>query len=219
MNRLLAEFLGTFFLVFAGTGAVVVDDLRGHPIGAPGIALVFGMVVLTLIYAFGELSGAHFNPAVTLGFASSGRFRWKDVPGYVVSQFLGAFAASLLLRGIFPQHPGLGSTQPSGSPLSAAVMELFLTLFLMLVILRVSTGAREKGITAGIAVGAMIGLEAMFAGPFCGASMNPARSAGPALVSGQLQHLWVYFAAPCAGALFAVVLDRLLGPVPTPTRD
>lgn len=219
MNRLLAEFLGTFFLVFAGTGAVVVDDLRGHPIGAPGIALVFGLVVLTLIYAFGELSGAHFNPAVTLGFAAAGRFRWKEVPGYAVSQFLGALAASLVLRGIFPDHKGLGSTQPSGSATAAGIMEAILTLFLMLVILRVSTGAREKGITAGIAVGAVIGLEAMFAGPFCGASMNPARSAGPALVSGQLQNLWVYCVAPCVGVLLAVGLDRLLGPVPTPARD
>jgi aquaporin Z len=219
MNRLLAEFLGTFFLVFAGTGAVVVDDLRGHPIGAVGIGLVFGMVVLTLIYTFGELSGAHFNPAVTLGFAAAGRFRWKEVPGYAASQFLGAVSASMALHGIFPENKGLGSTQPSGSPAAAVVMELLLTLFLMLVILRVSTGAREKGITAAIAVGAMIGLEAMFAGPFCGASMNPARSAGPALVSGQLQHLWVYFAAPCAGALAAVLLDRLLGPVPATARD
>ncbi len=219
MNRLLAEFLGTFFLVFAGTGAVVVDDLHGHPFGSMGIALVFGLAVLTLIYAFGELSGAHFNPAVTLGFAIAGRFRWKEVPGYATAQFLGALGASAVLRLLFPTHKGLGSTVPAGTPTSALAMEILLTLFLMLVILRVSTGAREKGITAGIAVGAMIGLEAMFAGPFCGASMNPARSTGPALVSGQLAHLWVYLAAPCIGAWIAVGIDRLLGPPPMAPRD
>ena len=192
MKKTFAEFLGTFFLVFAGTGAIVIDGVSGGAIGHAGIALTFGLVVLAMIHAFGDVSGAHLNPAVTLGFAVARRFPWREVPVYLGAQLAGAFAASGLLKLLFPAPGTLGAT--------------FLTAALMLVILSVSTGAKEKGITAGIAIGATVGLEAMFAGPVCGASMNPARSLAPALVSGHLEHLWLYPVATILGALLAVPL-------------
>jgi aquaporin Z len=209
MNKLLSELLGTFTLVFAGTGAIVINDVSGGVIGHAGIALTFGLVVMAMIYTFGEVSGAHLNPAVTLGFAVAGRFEWKNVPGYVLAQIIGAVAASGVLHWLFPAHEKLGATLPAGSAMQSVVLELILTAILMLVILRISTGAKEKGITAGIAIGGVIALEAMFAGPICGASMNPVRSLAPAFVSGHLEHLWIYLAAPTLGALLAVPLAKM----------
>jgi aquaporin NIP len=206
MKKLLAEFLGTFGLVFAGTGAIIIDHATGGQIGHAGIAITFGLVVLAMIHTFGDISGAHLNPAVTLGFAAARRFPLREVPGYVGAQVSGALAASGLLRGLFPEDGKLGATLPAGSSGQSFVLELVLTAILMLTILSVSAGAKEKGITAGLAIGAVIGLEAMFAGPICGASMNPARSFAPALVSGHLEHLWIYLAAPALGALVAVPL-------------
>ena len=204
MKKLFAEFLGTFGLVFAGTGAIVINHASNGAIGHAGIAITFGLIILAMIYTFGDVSGAHFNPAVTTGFAIAGRFPWRNVPGYVAAQVLGAFGASGLLRILFPVDATLGATLPSGTAMQSFILEIVLTFFLMLVVLSVSTGAKEKGITAGIAVGAVIALEAMFAGPICGASMNPARSLAPAVVSGHVEHLWVYFAGPLLGALLAV---------------
>ena len=204
MKKLAAELFGTFALVFAGTGAIVINDVSGGVVTHVGIALTFGLVVLALIYALGDVSGAHFNPAVTVGFFVAGRFPMRSVPSYIASQCLGALCASLLLRLLFPAHGTLGATQPAGPVMQSVVLEMVLTWFLMLVILNVSTGAKEKGITAGMAVGAVIGLEALFAGPICGASMNPARSLAPALVSGHLEHLWIYIVAPLLGAVLAV---------------
>ncbi len=204
MRKLLAESIGTFALVFAGTGAIVIDHASSGAIGHAGIALTFGLIVLAMIYTFGDVSGAHFNPAVTIAFAAAQRFPWREVPGYLVAQILGAIAASGLLRGLFPTEATLGATLPAGPAMQSFVLEVVLSFFLMLVILSVSTGAQEKGITAGIAIGAVIALEAMFAGPICGASMNPARSLAPALVSGHLEHLWIYLAAPMLGALLAI---------------
>lgn len=206
MRRPLAEFLGTFILVFAGTGAIVINGLAGGVIGHAGIALTFGLVVLAMIYTFGDISGAHLNPAVTVAFAAARRFPWKEVPLYLGAQLAGAFAASGLLKFLFPGPGTLGATLPSGSASQSFVLEVVLTAILMLVILSVSTGSKEKGITAGIAIGAVVGLEAMFAGPICGASMNPARSLAPALVSGHVQHLWLYPTATILGALLAVPL-------------
>jgi len=203
MKKLLAEFLGAFGLVFAGTGAIVINDQTGA-LGHPGIALTFGLIVLAMIYCFGDVSGAHMNPAVTIGFAAAGRSQWREVPGYIGAQVLGALAASGLLKFLFPASAWLGATMPAGAASQSFVLEIVLTFFLMLVVLSVSTGAKEKGLTAGIAIGAIITLEAMFAGPICGASMNPARSLAPALVSGHLEHLWIYLAAPVLGALLAV---------------
>lgn len=206
MKKLLAELLGTFTLVFAGTGAIVINAASHGAIGHAGIALTFGLVVLAMIYTFGDVSGAHLNPAVTLAFAVARRFAWRDVPGYLAAQLTGALAASLLLRLLYPQDATLGSTLPAGTEMQSFVLELVLTAILMLTILSVSTGAKEKGISAGIAIGGVIALEAMFAGPASGASMNPVRSLAPALVSGHLEHLWLYLAAPVLGALIAVPL-------------
>lgn len=203
-KRYFAEFFGAFALVFAGTGAIIINQVSGGAVTHPGIAITFGLIVLAMIYAVGDVSGAHLNPAVTTAFAVAGRFPWGEVPGYIGAQLAGAFLASLSLRGLFPSNEFLGATIPAGSAPQSLVLEVILTLFLMVVILHVSTGAKEKGITAGIAIGAVIALEAMFAGPICGASMNPARSIAPAVVSGHLEHLWVYLAGPVLGALLAV---------------
>lgn len=204
MKKYASEFFGTFALVFAGTGAIVINQTTQGAITHAGIALTFGLVVLAMIYTFGDVSGAHLNPAVTTAFAAAGRLSWREVPPYVIAQVVGGFAASGLLKALFPANPTLGATLPAGPPMQSFVLEVVLTFILMLVILSVSTGAKEKGITAGIAVGAVIGLEAMFAGPISGASMNPARSLTPAVVSGSLQHLWIYLLAPTVGALMAV---------------
>jgi aquaporin Z len=206
MKKYLAEFLGTFALVFAGTGAIVIDHASGGVIGHAGIALTFGLVVLAMIHTFGDVSGAHLNPAVTLGFAAARRFPWREVPRYAGAQAGGALAASGLLHALFPDDRTLGATLPAGAAMQSFVLELVLTAILMLTILNVSTGAKEKGITAGIAIGAVIGLEAMFAGPVSGASMNPARSFAPAIVSGHPEYLWIYLTAPVVGALIAVPL-------------
>ena len=173
-----------------------------------GIALTFGLVVLAMIYTLGDISGAHLNPAVTVAFAVARRFPLREVLPYIVAQCAGALAASALLRGLFPASKLLGATLPAGSAAQSFVLEVCLTAILMFVILNVSTGAKEKGITAGIAIGAVIGLEALFAGPICGASMNPARSLGPAVVAGELTHLWLYLTAPMLGALTAILACR-----------
>jgi len=203
MKPLAAEFLGTFALVFAGTGAIVINDMTGA-ITHIGVALTFGLIVLAMIYTFGDVSGAHLNPAVTVGFWLAQRFPGRQVGAYVLAQVAGAVLASGLLRLLFPPSKLLGATQPAGPLMQSFVLETVLTALLMLVILNVSTGAKEKGTTAGIAVGAVIGLEAMFAGPISGASMNPARSLAPALISGHLDALWIYLLAPVLGAAFAV---------------
>jgi len=206
MKPLLAELLGTFALVFAGTGAMVINDLTQGNIGHAGIALTFGLVVMAMIQTFGDISGAHFNPSVSLAFAVAGKLPWARVPGFVGAQCMGAVLASGLLRLLFPSHELLGATLPSGPVTQSFILEVVLTAMLMLTILSVSTGAKEKGITAALAIGAVVALEAMFAGPICGASMNPARSLAPALVSGHLDHLWLYLLAPVIGALLAVPL-------------
>lgn len=206
LQRPLAELLGTFALVFAGTGAIVIDQVTGGVIGHAGTALVFGLIVMAMIYTFGDVSGAHINPAVTLGFAIAGRLSWAQVPSYIIAQLLGAFMASGLLRFLFPLHPTLGATFPHGSVSQSFILEMVLTTMLMFVILSVSAGAKEKGITAGIAIGSMVALEAMFAGPISGASMNPARSLAPAILSGNVQHLWLYPVATLIGAVLAVPL-------------
>ena len=204
MKKCVAEFIGTFALVFAGTGAIIINEVSGGLITQVGIALTFGLIVLAMIYTVGDISGAHLNPAVSLGFFAARRFPLRSLIPYVLSQCAGAFAATVILRLLFPENATLGATLPAGSAMQSFVLELILTAILMFVILNVSTGAAEKGITAGIAVGAVIGLEAMFAGPISGASMNPARSLAPAVVSQHLSSLWIYLVAPTAGALLAV---------------
>ena len=204
MKNLISEFTGTFCLVFAGTGAIIINDVSGGTVSHVGIALTFGLVVMAMIYTLGDISGAHLNPAVTLGFFVARRLHGSLVLPYVLSQCSGGFFASVILRLLFPQHATLGGTVPAGSSMQSFVLEAILTYILMFVILGVSTGEKEKGITAGIAVGSVVGLEALFAGPISGASMNPARSLAPALVSVHFDALWIYLAAPVLGAVLAV---------------
>lgn len=212
MNKLAAEALGTFALVFAGCGAIIANELSKGAVSHVGVSLVFGLVVMALAYALGDISGAHLNPAVTIGFALARRFSWFMVLPYAACQCAGAIAAAAVLRNLYPTATTLGQTLPAFSSYQAFVLEIVLTWLLMFVILRVSTGAKEKGIMAGAAVGATVGLDALFGGPISGASMNPARSLGPALLAGDTNELWIYLAAPILGALLAVVSEWLVCP-------
>ncbi len=219
-RALAAEVLGTFALVFAGTGAIVVNDASGGAVSHVGVALTFGLVVLAMIYAVGDVSGAHLNPAVTLGFLAAGRFERRLVVPYLAAQCVGALLASLAMWLLFPSHPTLGATTPSGPAVQSFVMEGILTFLLMFVILSVATGAKEKGVMAGVAVGAVIALEALFAGPVSGASMNPARSLAPALVSGRIDHLWLYLAAPVLGGWIGVLAHECVrAPAGVPVEE
>lgn len=205
-KRLAAEALGTFCLVFAGTTAIVVnaDGVITHV----GVALTFGLVVSAMIAAVGDISGAHINPAVTIGLYLARRISSRAVAPYILSQCGGAILASTCVWLLFPTGDNLGATVPAGPVHQSWILEVVVTAILMLVILGVSTGARDKGITAGLAIGGTVALAALFAGPVSGASMNPARSLGPALVSGQLGVMWLYFTAPVVGAAVAVALCR-----------
>lgn len=207
-SKLAAEAFGTFALVFAGTGAIVINDVSAGAVTHVGIALTFGLVVMAVIYAVGDVSGAHINPAVTIGFWAARRMQPGLVVPYIACQCAGALAASALLKGLFPEHTTLGTTVPAGSDLQSFILEVVLSCFLIYVILNVSTGAKERGIMAGAAVGATVGMDAMFAGPICGASMNPARSLAPAVISMNLDELWIYLLAPVVGAGVAVAACR-----------
>ena len=211
MQRYVAEALATFALVFAGTAAIVIDQAGGGSTHL-GVSVVFGVVVMVMIYAVGDVSGAHLNPAVTLAFAAAGRFPRREILPFVASQLAGALTASVAVRLLFSGGGVLGATLPTGGVPQALFMEVILTCVLMFVILGVSTGAKEKGLYAGIAVGGAVALGALVGGPVSGASMNPARSLGPALVSGELAGLWIYLTAPVAGALLAVVGCRSIRP-------
>ena len=198
-RRLTAEFVGTFALVFAGCGAVMVEAKTGE-LGQVGIALTSGLVIMAMIYAVGHISGAHFNAAVTFAFALTRHFPWRRALGYWIAQFLGALTAAALLRGSLGNIAHVGATLPSGSQGQSFLWELVMSAFLMFVILAVATDTRAVGEAAAIAIGGTIGLDAMFGGPISGASMNPMRSLGPALVSGDLHALWLYILAPIVGA-------------------
>jgi MIP family channel proteins len=208
MRKLFGEALGTFCLVFAGTGAIVIDDVTRGGVSHVGVGLTFGLIILAMIYALGDVSGCHLNPAVTLGFFAARRFDARWVLPYIASQCAGAVLASFTLHLMFLSHSTLGATLPAGSDMQSFWLELVLTFMLMFVILSVSTGPKEKGLLAGVAVGSVIALEALFAGPISGASMNPARSLAPALVSAHFEHLWIYLTAPVAGAIAAVAAWR-----------
>lgn len=198
MRALAAEALGTFALVFAGCGAVMVDA-KTHELGHLGVALAFGLVVMALIYALGHVSGAHVNGAVTFAFALTRHFPWRLAGGYWAAQLVGAVAAAALLRASLGNIAHVGATLPSGSQGQSFLWELLMSAFLMFVVLAVATDTRAIGEAAAIAVGGTIALEALVGGPISGASMNPMRSAGPALVSGDLHALWIYIVAPVVG--------------------
>jgi MIP family channel proteins len=220
VRALAAEGIGTFALVFAGCGAIVVDAKTGS-LGHLGVALSFGLVIMVMIYALGHISGAHFNPAVTFAFALTRHFPWTRTASYWGAQLAGALLAAALLRGSLGDHAHVGATLPSGSQGQAFLWELVLTFFLMFVIMAVATDSRAVGEAAAIAIGGTVGLDALFGGPISGASMNPARSFGPAVVSGDLHALWLYILAPATGAALAAftyqfVRGELPRPVVTP---
>lgn len=209
-RRAAAEFIGTFGLVFAGTGAIVIDTIYDGAISHVGVGIVFGLVVAAMIYAIGHISGAHINPAVTLGFALVRHFPWRHVPLYWMAQLAGAVTASLFLRAMFGLATDLGATVPAGSALQSLCLEIVLSFFLMFVIMAVATDVRAVGQGAAIAIGAVVGLEAIMGGPVSGASMNPARSFAPALVALEFESHWVYWIGPMAGMALAAACYRLL---------
>jgi aquaporin NIP len=210
-RRAAAEGLGAFALVFAGCGAIVTDTVHAGTLGSVGVSLVFGLVIMAMVYATGHLSGAHLNPAVTLAFTLTRHFPRREALAYVIAQMLGAIAGAALLWAVWPSQPAdLGATLPSVGDGSALVYEAMLTALLMFVIMAVATDARAVGAGAAIAIGGAVGLDALFGGAVTGASMNPARSLGPALVSGELHDLWIYLVAPVAGAALGALAYQLV---------
>ena len=210
MKKYVAEFIGTFAMVFCGTGAIIINQQTGGAITHLGIAITFGLIVTAMIYTFGSTSGAHFNPAVTIAFSIAGLFNPKQIIPFVVAQIVGALAASYTLHFLFPENISLGATLPSGSAAQSWVLEFILTYFLMLVILFTSQGSKEVGVMAGLAIGGTVLLEALFAGPICGASMNPVRSLAPAIVSCNLTNVWIYLTAPIFGAAAATATWKMI---------
>ena len=202
-TRLAAEALGTYFLVFAATGAVAVDAVTHGSLGNIGMSLACGLVVFAMIEALGDISGAHLNPAVSVGFALAGRFPWRQVPGYVVAQFVGAFAASFTVRALLPESPTLGEHSPHIIAPRAFALECLLGLLLMRTILGVTAKAKERGLQAGLSIGAAVFLGVLVAGPISGGSMNPVRSIAPGVVSGRTDELWIYVLAPMLGTAIA----------------
>ena len=213
-RRAAAEGLAAFALVFSGCGAIVADSVSGGALGTVGVALVFGLVIMTMVYAVGHLSGAHINPAVTLAFTLTRHFPAREAAAYIAAQLAGAVLGALLLAAVWTSDPAdLGATVPSVGSGSALVYEAALTAMLMFVIMAVATDTRAVGAAAAIAIGGVIGLDALFGGPVTGASMNPARSLGPALVSGEWSQLWIYLIGPVVGAsLGALAYQLVRGP-------
>jgi aquaporin NIP len=210
-RRCAAEGFAAFALVFAGCGAIVTNAHYGEALGTVGIALVFGLVIMVMVYATGHLSGAHINPAVTLAFTLTRHFSLREAAAYIAAQLAGATAAALLLLAVWTDKPAsLGATLPSVGAGSALVYEAGLSAFLMFVIMAVATDTRAVGAAAAIAIGGTIGLDALFGGPVTGASMNPARSFGPALVSGEWRDFWVYVVGPVAGAAIGALAYQLI---------
>jgi MIP family channel proteins len=220
LRRAAAEGIGAFALVFAGCGAIVTEAEHPGTLGTVGIAFTFGLVIMAMVYATGHLSGAHLNPAVTLAFALTRHFRARETVAYIAAQIAGALAAAGLLAAIWPGDPAsLGTTLPSVGAGSALAYEAVLTAFLMFVIVAVATDTRAVGAGAAIAIGGTVGLDALFGGPITGASMNPARSIGPALVSGELHDLWIYLVGPIAGAALGAIAYQVVrgaGPAKEP---
>lgn len=210
MKKYLAEIIGTFAMVFCGTGAIIINQETHGVISHAGVAATFGLIVAAMIYSLGGISGAHLNPAVTIAFWVAKKFPAKEIAPYIFSQLIGAFAASSILKLLFPTNASLGATLPLNSEMQSWILELILTFILMFVILQVATGSKEQGMFAGLAIGSVVLLEAMFAGPICGASMNPARSLAPALISGHMEHLWIYLTVFVLGAIVAVFSWKIL---------
>ncbi|KAI3407751.1 uncharacterized protein J3R85_020786 [Psidium guajava] len=219
-QKLLAEVVATYFLIFAGCGAVVVNKNNEKVVTQPGISIVWGLAVMVLVYAVGHISGAHFNPAVTIAFAVTRRFPLKQVPAYVLAQLLGATLGAGTLRLLFTGiHEQFAGTEPSGSDVQAFVVEFIITFYLMFVICGVATDNRAIGELAGLAVGATVLLNVMFTGPITGASMNPARSLGPAIVSNHYKGIWIYLLAPTMGAISGAAVYNTIRFTNKPLRE
>jgi aquaporin NIP len=210
MKKYIAELIGTFALIFCGTGAMIIDVETSGMVSHEGVAIIWGLIVTAMIYTFGNISGAHFNPAVTLAFWVAKVFPAKEILPYLLSQALGAFLASIILHFLFPNSDTLGASLPKGSAVQSFLLELFITFFLMLTIIYLSQGSKVQKAFAGVAIGGVVFLAALFAGPICGASMNPIRSLSPAFVSRHLEYVWVYLTAPIIGAILSVVVWRFL---------
>ena len=217
-RRIAAEAIGTFVLVFIGCGTVVANAEYGGALGLVGVALAFGLAVTAVIYSIGHLSGAHINPAVTLAFFVTRHLPWRNAAFYVAAQFAGGLAAALSLRAMWPDSPGdLGATTYSVGAGTAFCYEALLTAILMFVVMAVATDTRAIGAAAAIAVGATVALDILCGGAVTGASMNPARSLGPGVASGETAGLWLYLTAPIIGALLgAGAYQAVRGRVPAP---
>jgi aquaporin NIP len=213
MKKYIAELIGTFALVFSGTGAIIIDQQSNGAVSHVGVAITFGLIIMSMIYSLGDISGAHFNPAVSIAFTVANRFPLKELFPYIISQLIGAVLASVVLKFLFPANEYLGTTLPAGTAMQSFILEFILTFFLMFVIINVAKGSKEQGMFAGLAIGSVVLLEAMFAGPICGASMNPARSFAPAIVSGHIEYLWVYLIAPIIGASASIPVWKYLNAI------
>jgi aquaporin NIP len=218
LRRLLGEFLGTFGLVFCGTGAIVINQESNGAITHLGIAMTFGLIVMAMILSFGHISGAHINPAVSIALCVSKRFRWRHLAPYILAQLAGGLLASSALHYLFPINELLGATIPSGSDVQSYVLEFILTFLLMIVILTSTQKKDHSLLGPALAIGGTVGLEALFAGPICGASMNPARSLSPAIIGGHYQSLWVYILGPVMGALVGSFVFAIINEDYTPEK-
>ena len=218
LHRCLAEFIGTFWLVLASTGAVMVEELSGGRVTHLGMGATVGLIVTAMVYSLGHISGAHINPAVTAGFALARHFPWRQAPLYWGAQLAGAACASLVLRGLFGLVADMGATIPAGDHFQSFGLEVLLTFLLMFVIMAVATDTRAVGQSAALAIGATVGLEVIFAGPISGASMNPARSFGPALVAMNWTAHWAYWAGPLAGAAAGALVYRWIRDQGSPVK-
>ena len=210
LKRLIGEFFGTFGLVFCGTGAIVINQESAGVITHVGVAMTFGLIVMAMILSFGHISGAHINPAVTIALSVAKRFKWENVIPYIFAQLGGALLASYILHYLFPDNEMLGATMPKGSDIQSYILEFILTFILMVVILTSTQKKDHSLLGPALAIGGTVGLEALFAGPICGASMNPARSLSPALIGGHYRSLWVYIIGPVLGALVGSFVYNLL---------
>jgi aquaporin NIP len=210
MRKYIAELLGTFMLIFVGIGSIIVDQHSNGTVGLIGIAICWGVAVTALIYTFGNISGAHFNPAVTITFWMLKMMKGKDILPYLLCQLAGAFIAVFALKYLFPAQVFLGETQPDGHPMRSFVLELIISFILMIVILFTSHGSKETGVLAGLAIGGTVLLLVIFAGPISGTSLNPTRSLAPAVITGNVENVWIYLTAPFAGMMVAGIVWRLM---------
>lgn len=210
MQKYFAEGIATFALVFCGTGAIIIDHHTGGQISHLGVSVVFGLIVMAMIYAVGDISGAHLNPAVSLAFWVAKKIKFSELFPYILAQLIGALLASGSLKILFPDSPTMGETLPAGSDIQSFILEVIITFFLMFVIINVVTGSQAANDLAGVTIGMTVLLAALLAGPICGASMNPARSIAPAIMNNNLSDLWIYLIAPCIGSVLSIFAWRLI---------